>query len=283
MSMIFVLLLIGSLATRSISYSQVGKVEYPKVIIARTEVRLIKSTFVNQEYIIQIYLPLTYNDTSKHFPVLYLLDADMTFSMAVDIVRWLTWSEEIPQTMIVGISYGSKDWWDNRSRDYTPTKDTTKLWGDFPLAGGAKYFLNFLEKELIPYIDDNFRTDRNERIIAGLSFGGLFATYTLVNKPEMFNKYIISGPGLIWDNKIIFQFEEEYAKQHDGLNAKVYSCVGELDEVNVIKPWNEFSSIIAKRNYKGLIYSSEILKGETHISAWPSSITRGLKYVFSRQ
>ena len=52
------------------SYSQKPKVEIPG-----TEVIKFKSAINNQDYILDIYLPGSYSDTTKKFPVLYVLDA----------------------------------------------------------------------------------------------------------------------------------------------------------------------------------------------------------------
>lgn len=67
------------------------KTNYPQATLLSTEVRKLKSSYIDQEYIIQVYLPPAYRDTSKSFPVLYLLDSDKSFGMAVDIVGWLIW------------------------------------------------------------------------------------------------------------------------------------------------------------------------------------------------
>ena len=122
-----------------------------------------------------------------------------------------------------------------------------KVWGEWELAGGADNFTQFFEKELFPFIDNNYRTIKDNRAIAGLSSGGLYAAYILTTKPEMFNRYIMSGAALLWDDKLVFKLEEEYSKKNDSLPAIVFSAVGEQDNrENVIKPWKEFNTIIKR-------------------------------------
>ena len=258
--------------------------QLPGVTLRNTELRTLKSRFVDQEYKLQIFLPPGYADASKSFPVLYLLDGDKSFGMARDIVDWLIFNREIPQIIIVGIAYdeGSKAWWDKRSRDYTPWKDRTKVWGDWPLAGGADNFKKFIQEELVPFIDSNYRTVKNDRTIAGLSFGGLFAAYVLFTEPSLFQRYIMSGAPFIWDDYHLFKLEEEFFGENKSLPASVYTAVGELDEKKIIKPWTDFMVILEKRQFAGLKLSAETIKGETHISAWPASRTRGLKAVFAK-
>jgi predicted alpha/beta superfamily hydrolase len=257
--------------------------QHPEVVLENTQQILFKSKNVDQTYIVQTALPLGYSNSSESFPVIFLLDSDKSFGMARDIIDWLMWSQEIEKVIVVGISYGNEDWWQSRSRDYTPWKDNKKIWGDFPQAGGADNFLKFLEYELIPFVDLNYRTKKSERAIAGLSVGGLFVSYAMIKATKLFNKYLLSGSALIWDNKHIFMIEEEYAKSHNALPIKLYSAVGELDEKeNIIGPWKEFHSIIESRKYQGLEIKGEIIPGEGHISSWPIAFTKGIIYLFGR-
>jgi len=153
----------------------------------------VRSNFINQEYILQVYLPLTYSDSSKTYPVLYLLDSDKSFGMAKEIVEWLIWSQEIPKTIIVGIAFGEgiEECWQKRSRDYTTTKDRMRLCGDFLSAGGAGDLLRFIKLKLTPLIDAQYRINKNDKAILGLSFGGLFGAYAMLADPNLFSRYFM--------------------------------------------------------------------------------------------
>jgi predicted alpha/beta superfamily hydrolase len=175
------------------------------------------------------------------------------FIIKEGLFEWLNWSQEIPELIIVGIAYGegTAEWWQKRSRDYTPSKDSTRIWGEWPLAEGGEAFLQFIAQELIPFLDATFRTQRNERAMAGLSFGGLFAAYVLLTQPELFSRYIMMSPAFLWENKAIFKHEEVFSRSHDTLHASVYSAVGELDDrETVIAPWQDFFAIVENRHYK---------------------------------
>jgi predicted alpha/beta superfamily hydrolase len=216
---------------------------------------------------------------------MYLLDSDKSFGMAKDIVEWLNWFQEVPELIIVGIAYGegTDQWWQKRSRDYTPWKDRALTWGEWPLAGGGDAFLQFIAEELIPFVDTTFRTLPNDRVLVGLSFGGLFATYCLFTQPELFNRYIIISPAFLWDAKAIFKCEEIFYKNNASLPVNVYSVIGDLDDQEkLIDPWQEFISIVEGRQYEDFILTTEIAAGETHISVYPLGLTRGLKVVFSQ-
>lgn len=121
---------------------------------SQSEANRLQSVHVGDDYLIDVNLPASYETGVNDFPVLIVLDADKSSGMARDIVDWLSWSQEIPQLIVVGISYGGsvERWWHNRSRDYTPTCDSTKIWVEWPLAGGAEAFKAFLPEELFPFI-----------------------------------------------------------------------------------------------------------------------------------
>ena len=255
-----------------------------KVTLEDTELHTFRSRLVDQEYQLQIALPPSYFDKEKSFPVVYLLDADKSFGMAKDIHDWLIRFDEIPELIIVGIAYGegTSQWWQKRVRDYSPTKDSTQVWGDWPLAGGGEDFLQFIAQELIPFIDTSFRTQANDRTIVGLSLGGLFAAYALLTQPELFLRYVVIAPAFLWDDKVIFKYEEEFSRSHTSLPARIYSVVGGLDDRDkVIIPWQDFFSIVANRQYDGVFLTTEMVAMESHLSVYPLGLTRGLKDVFS--
>lgn len=242
----------------------------------------LQSSAVKDEYLIEVSLPETYHDSSKPLSVLYVLDADMSFGITGDIVKWLAFTREIPEVIVVGISYGSstQEWWDKRSRDYAPWNDRGKVWGDWPLAGGAGNYRQFLKDELFPVIEEEYRITPH-RTIVGLSLAGLFAVYVLFTQPELFNGYVISGTPLIWDQEHILNVEKVYNNSHKKLNAKVFTAVGSLEETVILEPWDRFNDLIRGRAYEGLQWKTHRFEGETHISVWPSVITRGLKYIFN--
>ncbi len=255
-----------------------------EVVLSNTRLHLLPAEAVSETYRIEVSLPRAYSDSSKSFAVLYLLDADKSFGMARDIVDWLSWAREIPQIIIVGVSYGgtTREWWDKRSRDYTPTRDTSCIWGSkWPLAGGADRFRTFLKTELFPFIEHTYRTLQNDRTIVGLSFGGLFADYVLIVEPALFSRYVILAPALAWGGKCIFRFEQAYYSSQRTLPAKVFTAVGSLDEKDIIEPWQQFNAVIASRKYRDLLWHDHTFPDETHISVFPGAFARGLKTVFA--
>jgi hypothetical protein len=256
-----------------------------KVNLDQTHAKWFDSKIVGDRYLIQTFIPDQKTVSIDSLPIVVVLDADMSFGLVYDIVRWLQWGREIPAVAVVGISYGTgqKDWWAKRSRDFSESKDATKLWGDWPLAGGAANFKNFIEKELFKFLETEYSLKGDSRTIIGLSFGGLFCADILFSKPELFDNYIILGPALLWNDKEIFKQESKYSENHTTINANVFTAIGKLDNEGITKPWADFINQVKSRNYKGLTINTWVIEDETHLSMLPVSVTRGLKTTLSKK
>ncbi len=170
---------------------------YPKPYVLGV-IDEIQSKELGEKRILNIYLPEGYspNDTTK-YAVAYLLDgsADEDFIHVVGLYQFnsFEWIHRVPKTIVIGIATI------DRKRDFTyPTRvesDKKK----YPTTGHSDKFIEFIEKELQPYVENKFKTNSSKTII-GQSLGGLLATEILLKKPMLFSKYILISPSLWWDN-----------------------------------------------------------------------------------
>jgi predicted alpha/beta superfamily hydrolase len=167
--------------------------------IPGTEVIRIHSEVVGQDYALYIALPFGYGIEGQTYPAVYVLSGDDHFGLTADTARLLRAGDEAPDLIVVGIGYGPEwnvhDLERNVKRyvnDLTPTSITT-----YAELGGAAKFLQFIGKELIPFVDANYQTDPEDRTIVGHSLGGLFGLYTLFHAPDTFNRYIVLSPSLV--------------------------------------------------------------------------------------
>lgn len=155
------------------------------------------SAILNEDRTLNIYLPEGYNpaDTAT-YPVIYLLDGsrDEDFIHIVGLVMFnsFPWVGRLQTSIVVGIANI------DRKRDFTfPTTVAADL-AAYPTTGHAATFTAFLEKELMPYIEKNYRTASPKTLI-GESLGGLLAAGILLQQPALFSRYIIISPSLWWD------------------------------------------------------------------------------------
>jgi hypothetical protein len=184
-----------------------------------------QSKILNENRILNIFLPNGYSKGSlKSYPVIYLLDGsiDEDFIHIAGIVQFgsFSWINMIPETIVVGISNV------DRKRDFTFPTTVKKDKEDFPTTGKSENFINFIEKELQPFIDSNYKTNATKTII-GQSLGGLLATEILFKKPQLFDNYIIVSPSLWWNNESLLAIEpKEYQTKKS-----IYIAVGKEGKV----------------------------------------------------
>ena len=82
--------------------------------------------------------------------------------------------------------------------------------------GEADKYLSFIETELFPFIEKNYRTVPY-KIFCGHSKGGLCVTHAFLLHTNMFNAYIALNPSLYWDDGLVMKAAEEKLA---GLNLK---------------------------------------------------------------
>ena len=155
------------------------------------------SKTLNEDRIYSVSLPESYDEDSaadKTYPLLIVLDGNTHFRPLSGMVQYLssasTRNLRIPEMIVVGIENV------NRRRDFTPDKVVTTRPND---TGGGALFLSFLENELIPELDQKFRTNAN-RILFGHSLGGLLAAHAYMQEESSFNGFIAVDPSFgTWD------------------------------------------------------------------------------------
>ena len=166
------------------------------------------SKFVDSRNV-EVFLPSGY-DTLESCPVLYMFDGQNIFHgkkswmsneynhgwQVDDTIDSLNKIGVIPPLIVVGIfNIGDK-----RASEYMPSKPKNEVekriasadkWirEDYQKWGiSSDQFLKFLVKELKPYIDTNFKTNRgrNSTFLAGASMGGLVSAYAISEYPDIF-------------------------------------------------------------------------------------------------
>ena len=277
-----------------------------QVTIPNTEIKQLTASANNVKYKLFISLPEGYHSKEHHsyresYPVLYLLDPDVEFGLAENIARTMINYDNIEPFIIVGIGYQDQDlstmdskiFWDkwtrNRARDYIPIQVSSGKedfeGGDHEykdlarLTGGSAKFKDFIEKELIPYIDKAYRAS-NERALVGHSQAGLFTTWMMLNHPSIFEKYIILGPSL-WVEKSQIIKQSNQLQSSNKITA--YFSVGSLEYdargsmVDNVKLF--YSGLPKSKNFKSKL---EIIDNENHVSMAPAALTKGFKFLFGK-
>ena len=263
-------------------------------LMTTTKEHIIKSSFNNKLYQLYVSLPRNYIRVDTiHYPVLYVLDGKFSFTSFHSIREVLDLGKEIKDVIIVAIDDSSQtdtDWLADRYNDFTfssiPQSDTqwSKLM-NIPIeklkSGGAELFLSTFQNDIIPFIDNHYKTSA-DRGISGHSLGGLFAGYCLVRKPDLFKRYSINSPSFWWNNNEMLSLENSFAKQSKSISANAFFSAGALEGEMMIAPMTAFTNSLKNRDYKGLTMISQIFDGETHLSVVPACSSRTLKVLYGR-
>ena len=174
---------------------------------------------------LNIYLPNNYHeDSSKTYPVIYLLDGsrDEDFIHISGLVQFgsTAWVNMLPESIVVGIANV------DRQRDFTYPTSVAEQQAKYPTTGNSEKFIQFIAKEVQPFIEATFNTDDKKTII-GQSLGGLLATEVLFKYPELFDNYMIVSPSLWWDNESLL----DYKLESDLSSKAIYVAVGAEGDV----------------------------------------------------
>ena len=252
---------------------------YSQNAITIGETETVHSEILEEDRILEIYLPEGYGESDKTYPVLYLLDSFYNFSHAVGTVEYLQLNRLIPDMIIIGIRNT------NRNRDLSPDSPelSTEERERMGASGEAHNFMAFLEKELIPHIEKTYKA-APYRVIFGHSLGGLFNVYTFYKNPELFDAYITASPSLWYPNELISQEFENVFKTPSELSATFYMSLANENKGkmrgNVLKLSGEFNNYINTHDETDLRFKYEPMPEESHGTVGLPSIFSGLRFIF---
>lgn len=248
------------------------KAQHKPVQLANTQQFTLHSETVNDDFEIMVGLPFGYSQSGTRYKVLYVLDANVTFGMVNDIQTLMSFEPEAPPMIIVGIGYKDfSNWIQKRARDYVPSAVSTATG-----PGGANKFLQFLEGQLIPHIDKEYRTHKS-RLIYGHSTAGLFALYTLFQKPALFQSYIITSPSVDEDGGYALS-QVRLSSITPDKPVKVFTSCGSREKASFQSAYKTYLEVLQKR-----VGGEITLKAETfdasHMSSMAPAFVRGLEFV----
>ena len=241
-----------------------------------TRYERIDSEIVGRLYHIFVMLPDGYAQTEEEYPTVYLLDGGALFPLLSAYYRYLNFGEEVPDAIIVGISYGSDNFEDGnyRSTDYTAKSPERAYWG------GADQFQHFLSDELFPTIESSYRSRADRRVIFGHSIGGQFVLYTALTRPDLFWGHIASNPAL--HRNLPFFLQTHGKTERVGEQSRLFVGSGSRDDPRFRVPALEWIEHWSKSDDNPWKLKTMTLEGHTHMSAPPASFRQGMAWLFGK-
>ncbi|GJM31265.1 MAG: hypothetical protein DHS20C18_02660 [Saprospiraceae bacterium] len=171
-----------------------------------------------------VQFPANYSENeNKKYPVVFILDGEVLLPTVNNVHSFYS-GGYMPEMVLVGISNA-----DNRTRDLTTSEIKEKYGMPFNEKNGeAANFSNFIETELIPFIENKYPVT-NFRTLIGHSYGGLFTLYTLINHPQLFSNYLAIDPSLDWDDqKLLSEAQDKLSNKNYTGKSLFLSLSGQL-------------------------------------------------------
>ncbi len=210
-----------------------------------------------------VFLPEHYSsDAARQYPVLYVLDGQSQGEHTAASAALMARIGVMPEIIVVGVS--SMDG-DRRNRDYTPPDmpvDSDRPQGP---NGSANRFLAFLEEELVPAVEREYRTQR-PRMLAGWSRGGLFVMYSLLAGPAAFDARFAHSPALWRENDRIVVQLESFFNSPAAAEGFLFLSIGAQENAKMMEAFSRTTAILERRAPASLRWRSMQSHGGVHES-----------------
>jgi hypothetical protein len=246
------------------------------------------------------------------------VDGDLTNGALYSAYSILSMSGELPSTVVVAVSFTDMGPFPNglsRNTHLTPVpwpefdEIYCKFYGrtSAPPTGHADVFRDFLAEELQPFIEQEYGVDPAKWTLTGISFGGLFALFTLFTRPTQFSCYNAVSASAWFKKPYLFDLAEQFAATQEPIRARAYLTVGDFEDgvrndlrsasaktprmkpivedfVEVlggtpdqVTETLEIAKIIARR--AGCVTKATVMPNETHASVYLVALSQGLRWL----
>jgi predicted alpha/beta superfamily hydrolase len=218
----------------------------------------IDSKILMKKASIQISLPNSYQALkNKRYPVFFTLGS---FAVAAATVDTLSHNQEypMPDTILVSL--------------------TTETAVSFIQRGvKSEDFINFLETDVIPYIDKHYRS-QPFRILAAEERFGQAPLYALIHKPNLFQAHFAISPWIKDDTDLLNDFET-FLKNDKNISAFLWLSSG--GEARVAANYHKLISILQQHTPENLEWKSAEFNKNTNMSQGLISLPNALESLFA--
>lgn len=238
----------------------------------------------DRSYILE--LPSSYETSKKNYPLLVLLDGEVSYHSHSGILNHMTQGGQIPEMIIVAIINT------DRVRDYTPTKYLTNLNGSSAVdnhktSGGSTKFLEFIEQELLLEIEKKYRTNAFKTVV-GISHGGLLVGSAFLSKETSFNGFVSMDPSFWWDNQqVVKQLKKTDLNQIKDKRIYVstadkfenFKRIPQVFKAN-INSHELFNTSLKNKGFSPSKVALEYFKEENHWTVALMSLYNGMQFIY---
>jgi predicted alpha/beta superfamily hydrolase len=253
------------------------------------QVLFFESKILEKEKRIYLYLPKSYDKTEQHYSVLYMHDGQNLFDTKTaysgetwQIMEHYEKNPDLPELIIVGIEQGQ-----DRSDELVPYSFT---FDDGEKAGGkADKYLDFITKELKPYIDRKYRTFKSPKntAIMGASFGGVNSYYAALKYSDFFSRIGCISNAVLFDGFFKQLLKDTKASTFENIR-KIYIDTGtnESEKIAHQKLYLQNNQLLVEALEKKVPKENlrfEIIDGgKHHETDWSKRIENIILFLFDK-
>ena len=226
--------------------------EHSEPAVTLGEISSLQSKVLNKTIPLSIHLPANYDSSKKTYPVLYMLDSDYRarFAMLASTLDYMG-EAQIPEMILIGVDLPEGN------SILLPTRENQ----DRTIPDG---YINFFETELIPHVDNKYRT-APFKVLFGASNSGFFSVYTLLSNPLLFNVYLASSPSLSHIPEVIQQKIKSGPLKTLSENRFLHIIYS--DDEGLTNHVSEFSGVLVDHKPESFTYKVDELENQGHVPA----------------
>jgi len=230
------------------------------------------SSILDEDRTILLSLPENPQSGGAPMPVIYLLDGGAHFLHTVATMDLLSRSDKMPYSLVVGIA--------NTDRD----RDLTAAAASGRSSGGADRFLDFIESELIPFVESSFVTAPHRTLI-GHSLGGSFVLHSLVDRPDLSNAAIAISPAITNDERVgegqvsLSQRMEAGFEDRESQQFSLFVTMSEGEDVEWESDLVAVIDLLESSAPRGFAWEYRRMPGEDHGTTVHGSTFAGLRFI----
>lgn len=221
--------------------------------------RTFASSLLGESRTYFVHLPDSYvRSPTQRYPVLYVLDGTSQSAHTASTTEVMARIGAMPEAIVIGIPSGEA-----RNRDYTPPgmrqgSDDANI-----PDGQADRFLGFLQRELIPRVDREFRTAK-PRTLVGNSRGGLLVVHAFVSQPTLFDGYVAHSPALWRDGSAMVTRLQRHLREHRDLRGKLFLSLGSDENPKMTAAYRKAITLLQREAPPGVQWRAVTTAGAMH-------------------
>ncbi|NVK21204.1 MAG: hypothetical protein HWD86_01685 [Kangiellaceae bacterium] len=256
----------------------IQQIPYASKVVFNSEMLDVNVSFM-------IYLPKSFHKTSKlyTYPVIFINGShgEQFFHSLTGVTNHLGKLDRMPESIVVTLNGDTPDIFTN---GMWLNREKIDEYGDI------KRYIQFLERELFPYLESEYRAN-SHRTIIGVSGSSLFPLASYIEKPNLFSNHIylashdMIGMGLEANKRFIDDFDKVF-NSNSHLSSKFYFGIASRDmerRGDVFSKNASDLSVVFKKHLDKDDFKIETLSNEDHYNALIKALLSAFELLYPKQ